>query len=82
MQTLFVDVDRNKAKSFGIPLADVYQTMSASMLGSSFVNQFTAFGTNLKVKLQSEQAFRSDPVVPVALLRCATPRATWCRCRS
>jgi hydrophobe/amphiphile efflux-1 (HAE1) family protein len=60
VQTLFIDVDRNKAKSLGIPLAEVYQTIG-TLLGSSFVNQFTAFGTNLKVKLQSEQAFRSDP---------------------
>jgi multidrug efflux pump len=60
VQTLFIDVDRNKAKSLGIPLADVYDTIG-TMLGSSFVNQFTAFGTNLKVKLQSEQEYRSDP---------------------
>ena len=60
VQTLFVDVDRNKAKALGIPLGDVYQTIG-TLLGSSFVNQFTAFGTNLKVKLQSEQVFRSDP---------------------
>jgi multidrug efflux pump len=60
VQTLFIDVDRNKAKSLGVPLSDVYQTIGA-MLGSAFVNQFTAFGTNLKVKLQSEQEFRSDP---------------------
>jgi multidrug efflux pump subunit AcrB len=60
VQTLFVDVDRNKAKALGVPLADVYGTLG-TLLGSSFVNQFTAFGTNLKVKLQSEQAFRSDP---------------------
>ncbi len=60
VQTLFLDVDRNKAKTFGIALADAYQTIG-TLLGSSFVNQFTAFGTNLKVKLQSEQQFRSDP---------------------
>jgi multidrug efflux pump len=60
VQTLFLDVDRNKAKSMGIPLQDVYQTIG-TLLGSQFVNQFTAFGTNLKVKLQSEQQFRSDP---------------------
>ena len=60
VQTLFIDVDRNKAKSLGIPLADVYQTIG-TLLGSSFVNQFTAFGTNLKVKLQAEQQFRRDP---------------------
>ncbi len=60
VQTLFIEVDRNKAKSLGVPLTEVYQTIGA-MLGSAFVNQFTAFGTNLKVKLQSEQVFRSDP---------------------
>jgi multidrug efflux pump len=60
VQTLFVDVDRNKAKALGVPLGDVYQTIG-TLLGSAFVNQFTAFGTNLKVKLQSEQQFRSDP---------------------
>jgi multidrug efflux pump len=60
VQTLFIDVDRNKAKSMGVPLADVYSTIG-TLLGSSFINQFTAFGTNLKVKMQSEQQFRSDP---------------------
>ncbi|MGB0127243.1 MAG: efflux RND transporter permease subunit, partial [Rhodocyclaceae bacterium] len=61
VQTLFIDVDRNKAKALGVPLPDVYSTIG-TLLGSSFVNQFTAFGTNLKVKIQSEQQFRSDPV--------------------
>ena len=61
VQTLFLDVDRNKAKTLGIPLSDVYATIG-TLLGSSFVNQFTAFGTNLKVKMQSDQEFRSDPV--------------------
>ncbi|MGZ9032088.1 MAG: efflux RND transporter permease subunit, partial [Burkholderiaceae bacterium] len=41
VQTLFIDVDRNKAKSLGVPLSDIYQTIGA-MLGSAFVNQFTA----------------------------------------
>jgi multidrug efflux pump len=60
VQTLFLDVDRNKAKTLGVPLPDVYSTIG-TLLGSSFVNQFTAFGTNLKVKMQSDQQFRSDP---------------------
>jgi multidrug efflux pump len=60
VQTLFLDVDRNKAKSLGVPLPDVYSTLG-TLLGSGFINQFTAFGTNLKVKMQAEQAFRSDP---------------------
>ena len=60
VQTLFLDIDRNKAKALGVPLSDLYATIG-SLLGSSFVNQFTAFGTSLKVKLQAEQAFRADP---------------------
>ncbi|MBB4844318.1 multidrug efflux pump [Paucibacter oligotrophus] len=60
VQTLFLDVDRNKAKSLGVPLQELYATVG-SLLGSSFVNQFTAFGTNLKVKMQAEQSYRSDP---------------------
>jgi len=60
VQTLFLDVDRNKAKTLGVPLPDVYSTIG-TLLGSSFVNQFTAFGTNLKVTMQSDQQFRSDP---------------------
>jgi hydrophobe/amphiphile efflux-1 (HAE1) family protein len=60
VQTLFLDVDRNKAKALGVPLSDLYATLG-SLLGSSFVNQFTAFGTSLKVKLQAEQSYRADP---------------------
>jgi multidrug efflux pump len=60
VQTLFLDIDRNKAKALGVPLTDLYATLG-SLLGSSFVNQFTAFGTSLKVKLQAEQGYRADP---------------------
>jgi len=60
VQTLYLDVDRNKAKTLGVPLPEVYSTIG-TLLGSSFINQFTAFGTNLKVKMQSDQEFRSDP---------------------
>jgi multidrug efflux pump len=61
VQTLFLDVDRNKAKAIGVPLQELYATVGG-LLGSSFINQFTKFGTNLKVKLQAEESFRSDPV--------------------
>jgi hydrophobe/amphiphile efflux-1 (HAE1) family protein len=60
VQTLFLDVDRNKAKAMGVPLQELYATVGG-LLGSSFINQFTKFGTNLKVKLQAEEGFRSDP---------------------
>jgi multidrug efflux pump len=60
VQTLFLDVDRNKAKAMGVPLGELYSTIGG-LLGSTFVNQFNAFGTNLKVKLQAEAEFRKDP---------------------
>jgi multidrug efflux pump subunit AcrB len=60
VQTLFLDVDRNKAKALGVPLHDLYATVGG-LLGSSFINQFTRFGTNLKVKIQADAPFRSDP---------------------
>jgi len=60
VQTLFLDIDRNKAKALGVPLPELYATVG-TLLGSSFINQFTAFGTNLKVKMQAEQGYRSDP---------------------
>jgi multidrug efflux pump len=60
VQTLFLDVDRNKAKAMGVPLQELYATVGG-LLGSSFVNQFTKFGTNLKVKLQAEPSFRGAP---------------------
>ncbi len=62
VQTLFLDVDRNKAKAMGVPLQELYATIGG-LLGSSYVNQFTRFGTNLSVKLQAESAFRADPAV-------------------
>jgi multidrug efflux pump len=60
VQTLYLDVDRNKAKTLGVPLSDLYGTLG-SLLGSSFVNQFTAFGTSLKVKLMAEESYRAEP---------------------
>jgi len=60
VQTLFLDVDRNKAKAMGVSLTELYSTIGG-LLGSTFVNQFNAFGTNLKVLLQAEAEYRSDP---------------------
>jgi hydrophobe/amphiphile efflux-1 (HAE1) family protein len=60
VQTLFLDVDRNKAKAMGVPLNELYSTIGG-LLGSTFINQFNAFGTNLRVLLQAEAEYRSDP---------------------
>ena len=60
VQVLYMDVDRNKAKAMGVDLADLYSSVGA-LMGSSFINQFTDFGTSLKVKLSGDERLRADP---------------------
>jgi len=55
---LFVDVDRQKAETLGIPLADIFSTLQAN-LGSIYVNDFNIFGRNYRVIVQAESRFRN-----------------------
>ncbi|MBC8129568.1 MAG: multidrug efflux RND transporter permease subunit [Rhizobiaceae bacterium] len=55
-----IDVDREKAKALGVPIADIFTTMQ-STFGSLYVNDFTLLGRNYRVSLQSEAAFREKP---------------------
>ncbi len=55
---LFVDVDRNRVKTYGIPLQSVFNTLQAN-LGSAYVNDFNLFGRTWKVQVQADQQFRS-----------------------
>jgi HAE1 family hydrophobic/amphiphilic exporter-1 len=54
-----VDVDRELAKKQGVNLTDVYQTLQ-TFLGSSYVNDFTAYGRNFRVVAQADIKFRGD----------------------
>ncbi|HEU5079787.1 MAG TPA: multidrug efflux RND transporter permease subunit [Opitutaceae bacterium] len=54
---LQVDVDRAKAKSQGIPLANVFETMQI-YLGSLYVNDFNRFGRTYQVIAQADAPFR------------------------
>ncbi len=54
------DIDREKAKSEGIDLGDVFQTMQA-YLGSLYVNDFNRFGRTYQVNVSAEPAFRHEP---------------------
>ena len=60
MPQLYVDVDRVKAKSLGVPLDDVFGTLQAS-LGSAYVNDFNKFGRTYQVRVQADQQFRLEP---------------------
>ena len=56
---IFVDVNREKAKSLGIPLQSVFNTLQAN-LGSAYVNDFNLFGRTWRVMVQADQKFRRD----------------------
>ena len=57
---LYVDIDRTKAKSQGIALSDVFNTLQV-YLGSGYVNDFTQFGRNWQVNVQADQQYRIKP---------------------
>jgi hydrophobe/amphiphile efflux-1 (HAE1) family protein len=57
---LYVNVDTEKARSMGIALADIYNTLSAT-LGSYYVNDFNKSGRIYQVLMQAEGNFRSKP---------------------
>ena len=51
------DVDREKAKSQGVSVQDLFDTMQV-YLGSLYVNDFNAFGRTYSVTAQAEPGFR------------------------
>jgi hydrophobe/amphiphile efflux-1 (HAE1) family protein len=57
---LDADVDRVKAKSQGVPLANVFETMQI-YLGSLYVNDFNRFGRTYQVIAQADAQFRDRP---------------------
>lgn len=57
---LYVEIDREKAKTQGIALDDLFETLQV-YLGSGYANDFTRFGRNWQVNVQAEADFRLDP---------------------
>ena len=55
---LYFDVDRDKVKMLGVPMADVFSTMKA-YTGSVYVNDFNMFNRIYRVYLQAEAPFRA-----------------------
>ncbi|HRJ50919.1 MAG TPA: efflux RND transporter permease subunit, partial [Phycisphaerales bacterium] len=56
---LFADVDREKVKKLGIPLQDVFSTMSG-YLASAYVNDFNLFGRTWQVNVSADSRFRAQ----------------------
>src|SRR5439155_1458513 len=56
---LYVDVDREKVKTMGVALTDVFDALQA-YLGSYYVNDFNLFGRTWQVNIQADPRYRTD----------------------
>ncbi|MDO6797174.1 efflux RND transporter permease subunit [Shimia thalassica] len=54
---VYVDLDREKAKSLNVAVSDVFQTLQAYM-GSFYVNDFNLFGRVYRVMIQADGEYR------------------------
>jgi HAE1 family hydrophobic/amphiphilic exporter-1 len=57
---LSVDIDREKARSLGLPISEITNAMQI-YLGSAYVNDFDFNNRAYRVYVQADKAFRSDP---------------------
>jgi HAE1 family hydrophobic/amphiphilic exporter-1 len=57
---LIVDIDRDKARSLGLPLREVTDALQV-FLGSAYVNDFDFNNRSYRVYAQADQRFRSSP---------------------
>jgi len=57
---LYAELDRDKAKTHGVSVSDVFETMQA-YLGSVYVNDFNRFGRTFQVTVQAEANHRLTP---------------------
>ncbi len=55
-----VELDRERARTLGVPISDVFAALSAAM-GSSYVNDFNRFGRLYRVFVQADAPFRQRP---------------------
>ncbi len=57
---LYVDLDRDRAKTLGVPINSVFEALQA-YLGQLYVNDFDKFGRVWRVQVQAEPEFRRNP---------------------
>jgi len=56
---LFIDLDRYKARSLGVEIGDVFQTLQV-LMGSLYINNFNKFGRVFQVVAQADPRYRSS----------------------
>jgi hydrophobe/amphiphile efflux-1 (HAE1) family protein len=57
---LYVQTDREKAKTLGVPVDELYNSLAAT-LGTYYVNDFNKFGRTWQVLMSSEPGYRKKP---------------------
>jgi hydrophobe/amphiphile efflux-1 (HAE1) family protein len=57
--SVFLDIDRDKAQALGVPINEIFSTLSAT-LGGTYINNFNLFGRTWQVNLQGEARDRRD----------------------
>ena len=57
---LRVDVDRERAKALGVPVDELFNTLSAT-LGSAYVNDFNKYGRAWQVLMSADASYRKRP---------------------
>ena len=57
---VYVTVDREKVKSLGVSLTDVFQTLQ-TMLSAMYINDFNLFGRTYRVQAEAQSQFRVSP---------------------
>ncbi len=56
---IFLDIDREKAKTLGVPLDSIFNTL-ASSTGKAYANDFNKFGKTYQVLVQADARFRQN----------------------
>lgn len=59
-EQIFVDLDRAKARSLGVPISEIYNALQ-SLFGSLYVNNFNKFGRVYRVMIMAQPSWRAKP---------------------
>jgi multidrug efflux pump subunit AcrB len=57
---LWLDLDRERCKILGVPIADAFQALQ-TYLGGLYINDFNLYGRTFRVVMQAEAEFRQTP---------------------
>ncbi|MEJ8573533.1 multidrug efflux RND transporter permease subunit [Microbaculum marinum] len=57
---IYLDIDRDKARVLNVPIPSIFETLAIN-LGTSYVNDFNAFGRVYQVRAQADETFRLEP---------------------